>query len=60
MSDYYMSPLNKTFFLSGSFIYHTDNSGSNADKTKGTLNSINALLNSYGYPTNLFNIPNAS
>ena len=25
-------------------------------KTKGTINSVNALLNSYGYPTNLFNV----
>tara|TARA_Y100001963_G_C6734704_1_gene425757 strand:- start:812 stop:1039 length:228 start_codon:yes stop_codon:yes gene_type:complete len=37
MSDYYISEINKTFFLSGSLIYHTDNSGSNADKNNGTL-----------------------
>ena len=37
MSDYYIQSINKTFFLSGSFIYHTNNSGSNADKSNGTL-----------------------
>ena len=28
MTDYYISSINKTFFLSGSLIYHTNNSGS--------------------------------
>ena len=37
MSDHYISSINKTFFLSGSLIYHTDNSGDNVDKSKGTL-----------------------
>ena len=37
MSDYYISEINKTFFLSGSLIYHTDNSGSSANKNNGTL-----------------------
>ena len=37
MSDYYIQSINKTFFLSGSLIYHTDNSGSNANKSNGTL-----------------------
>ena len=37
MGDYYIQSINKTFFLSGSLIYHTDNSGSNADKSNGTL-----------------------
>ena len=35
--DYYISEINKTFFLSGSLIYHTNNSGSNANKSNGTL-----------------------
>jgi len=37
MGDYYIQSINKTFFLSGSLIYHTDNSGSNANKLNGTL-----------------------
>ena len=37
MSDYYIQSINKTFFLSGSLIYHTDNSGSNVNKLNGTL-----------------------
>ena len=37
MGDYYIQSINKTFFLSGSLIYHTDNSGSNANKSNGTL-----------------------
>ena len=37
MSDYYIQSINKTFFLSGSLIYHTDNSGSSANKNNGTL-----------------------
>ena len=37
MSDYYIQSINKTFFLSGSLIYHTNNSGSNANKSNKTL-----------------------
>ena len=37
MGDYYIQSINKTFFLSGSLIYHTNNSGSNANKSNGTL-----------------------
>ena len=54
MSDYYIQSINKTFFLSGSLIYHTDNSGSNANKTNGTV--IN-----YDYMIQCFNdAPDAS
>ena len=55
MGDYYIQSINKTFFLSGSLIYHTDNSGSNADKSNGTLidrNYIYEVLND-GYNNNL-------
>ena len=44
MSDYYISSINKTFFLSGSLIYHTDNSGSNANKSNGEVINLNSIL----------------
>ena len=44
MTDYYISSINKTFFLSGSLIYHTNNSGSNANKNNGTLIDYNYML----------------
>ena len=43
MGDYYIQSINKTFFLSGGLIYHTDNSGSNANKNNGTLMSENFI-----------------
>ena len=44
MSDYYIQSINKTFFLSGSLIYHTDNSGSNANKSNGTLINYDYMI----------------
>ena len=44
MADYYIQSINKTFFLSGSLIYHTDNSGSNANKSNGTLTNKDYLV----------------
>ena len=44
MSDYYLEQKNKTFFLSGSLIYHTNNSGSNADKNDKTLINYDYML----------------
>ena len=44
MGDYYIQSINKTFFLSGSLIYHTDNSGSNANKSAGTLLNKNFIM----------------
>ena len=44
MSDYYIQSINKTFFLSGSLIYYTDNSGSNANKSNGTLINKDYIL----------------
>tara|TARA_B100001123_G_C14386808_1_gene661173 strand:- start:126 stop:368 length:243 start_codon:yes stop_codon:yes gene_type:complete len=59
MSDYYIQSINKTFFLSGSLIYHTDNSGSNANKSNGTLinkDYIIGILSDYDtYNLNIVN-----
>ena len=44
MADYYIQSINKTFFLSGSLVYHTDNSGSNANKSNGTLTNKDYLV----------------
>ena len=52
MSDYYIQSINKTFFLSGSLIYHTDNSGSNANKSNGTLINSNFLIEKLSIETN--------
>jgi len=60
MSDYYIQSINKTFFLSGSLIYHTDNSGSNANKSNGTLINKDYILEvlSVGYENNNLTIHN--
>ena len=59
MSDYYIQSINKTFFLSGSLIYHTDNSGSNANKSNKTLinkNYVIGILSDYDtYNLNIVN-----
>ena len=59
MGDYYIQSINKTFFLSGSLIYHTNNSGSNANKSNGTLinkDYIIGILSDYDtYNLNIVN-----
>ena len=52
MSDYYIQSINKTFFLSGSLIYHTDNSGSNANKNNKTLINSDFLIEKLSIETN--------
>ena len=59
MSDYYIQSINKTFFLSGSLIYHTDNSGSNANKSNKTLINKNYVIGILSdYDTHNLNIVN--
>ena len=59
MSDYYIQSINKTFFLSGSLIYHTDNSGSNVNKSNGTLINKDYIIEILSdYNTHNLNIVN--
>tara|TARA_Y100000593_G_C4071378_1_gene219278 strand:- start:170 stop:409 length:240 start_codon:yes stop_codon:yes gene_type:complete len=64
MSDYYIQSINKTFFLSGSLIYHTNNSGSNVNKSNSEVINLEyileALENDDGNPTitNFVNMAN--
>ena len=56
MSDYYISAMDKTFFLSGSLIYYTDESGSDADKSNGELVNKNFMLDCNVSTREAFNI----
>ena len=62
MSDYYIQSINKTFFLNGSLIYHTDNSGSSVNKSNGTLMNrdyLVGILSDYDtYNLNIVNFVN--
>ena len=55
MSDYYISELNRTFFLSGSKIYSSEGTGSGVDKSNKT-ESTKDWFESNIYPYSEFNL----